>query len=108
MRLVVCVFDTGKHPKRIVGSDLDCSSLNSMRRRDMLEGQSASDTKQVVSGIINSHLRIGESCTRVTFGEVERLGTLMLFGKTFIDLMLIQSTRPKEISSFTASHLYLF
>lgn len=75
---------------------LDPTRLSSIRRREIQESRSASDTKLKVSRIIIFHLRVGESRTRIPFGVVNE--NVVLYSQeqhSSTDLLSV-SIRPKE------------
>lgn len=64
----------------------------------MLEIQSVLVTKIAVSEIINNHLRIDKSHTRVTFGVDDLLAVPVFLKNTFIDcyIKLVHSAEKKS------------
>lgn len=85
MRPIGCIFDIGVGSSLMTADLWDQIWLVNIRQRDLPEIRSAPDTKLVVSGIITIKLRMGISCTRVTFGVVDRLSVLVLLGTNLID-----------------------
>lgn len=76
---------TGEVPSLIETHVLSPSWLVSIRQRDILDTQSASDVKLIVSGIFIVHPRNGESRSGVTFGVVTKASVSALLEMTIID-----------------------
>lgn len=95
MRLITFAIDTGAGLKRIRADVLARRWLDSIRQRSMPEVCSAPGTKLKESGTITSHLRMGESRSRVNFGLVFELVLPLLLGMTYID-RFIKSIYPAE------------
>lgn len=85
MRPVNRVHDAGPGSYLIKVKPLYQILLGSIHRSDMPEIRRASNTKLVVSRTITLQLRMGESCTRVTIGVVDKLAVSVLLRTTSID-----------------------
>lgn len=72
MRQFTCVFDTRAGPKLVQANDLDRTRLDSIRQRDMPEIYIESNKKLIISETITLHLRVFESCSRMTFSMTYR------------------------------------
>lgn len=93
MHSTVHVFHTGVCPSFIRANVLDPTWLNSIRQRHLLDICSASNKKLELSGSVAAHLRVGESCTRVSFGVISELVVPVLLGKTYFN-WFIKSIYP--------------
>lgn len=95
LRPLMCLLDTDADRNLFQGEVLDPSSRESIRKCDMPNIRSVSDTKLKVSVAITLHLHMAESCTPVTLAVVNELIVLPLLGTTYID-RFIKSINPTE------------
>lgn len=70
---IVSLFDTCADPDITTADALGQDWLDNILQRDTPEIQGASDAKIVGSGTLILHIRMGQLCSRVTFGFVDKL-----------------------------------
>lgn len=103
MRPIVCEFDTGTGPNLIRADILDNYCPDSIRKYNMPDMGSSSNTRLKVSETIILHPLIGEAHTRVNFGIVGELVVPYDWKRHTSTALSSRYTRPNGKSSFTTA-----